>query len=160
MNAGEETRITDAGAALRYTLAGRAVFTLKSARTGVHYTYKVSIAADRRGTHTRSLFTDQANQEGPVRFVHLLTGPDNTGDYTYLGVIRDGAFRLTGKSRMTLTAAPVLALNFALRQLRTGVLPAALEFWHSGRCGRCARLLTVPESVAAGIGPECAAQMF
>ena len=31
-----------------------------------------------------------------------------------------------------------------------------LEVWHEGRCGRCNRALTVPESIASGIGPECA----
>ena len=31
-----------------------------------------------------------------------------------------------------------------------------LEFFHAGRCGRCGRALTVPESVASGYGPECA----
>lgn len=31
-----------------------------------------------------------------------------------------------------------------------------IEVWHEGRCGRCARRLTVPESILIGIGPECA----
>jgi len=30
-----------------------------------------------------------------------------------------------------------------------------LEIWHEGRCGRCNRKLTVPASIALGIGPEC-----
>jgi hypothetical protein len=28
--------------------------------------------------------------------------------------------------------------------------------WHEGRCGRCGRKLTVPESIESGFGPECA----
>lgn len=31
-----------------------------------------------------------------------------------------------------------------------------LLYYHEGRCGRCARRLTVPESIINGIGPECA----
>jgi hypothetical protein len=31
-----------------------------------------------------------------------------------------------------------------------------LEVWHEGRCGRCGRRLTVPESIESGLGPECA----
>lgn len=31
-----------------------------------------------------------------------------------------------------------------------------VEVWHDGKCGRCRRDLTVPESVARGLGPECA----
>lgn len=34
--------------------------------------------------------------------------------------------------------------------------PEGFEFWHEGRCGKCARRLTVPESIAQGFGPECA----
>lgn len=30
------------------------------------------------------------------------------------------------------------------------------EVWHEGRCGRCGRKLTVPESIETGIGPDCA----
>jgi hypothetical protein len=26
---------------------------------------------------------------------------------------------------------------------------------HEGRCGRCGRTLTVPESIESGFGPEC-----
>lgn len=36
-----------------------------------------------------------------------------------------------------------------------GVIPPSLEVWHEGRCGRCGRALTVPESIASGIGPVC-----
>jgi hypothetical protein len=42
-----------------------------------------------------------------------------------------------------------------LREDHTGVLGRLLEVWHEGRCGRCGRALTVPESVERGIGPEC-----
>jgi hypothetical protein len=38
---------------------------------------------------------------------------------------------------------------------REGILGATLEFWHEGRCGRCGRRLTVPDSIASGYGPEC-----
>jgi len=42
------------------------------------------------------------------------------------------------------------------RTLTSGkAFPAGFEFWHEGRCGKCARRLTVPESIANGIGPEC-----
>lgn len=34
--------------------------------------------------------------------------------------------------------------------------PPQMQFWTEGRCGKCARRLTVPASIAAGFGPECA----
>jgi hypothetical protein len=38
-------------------------------------------------------------------------------------------------------------------------LPGGYKIHHEGRCGKCGRLLTVPESVETGIGPECAKRM-
>lgn len=35
-------------------------------------------------------------------------------------------------------------------------LPSQIEVWHEGRCGACGRRLTVPESIANGLGPVCA----
>jgi hypothetical protein len=34
-------------------------------------------------------------------------------------------------------------------------LPNFIEIWHEGRCGKCGRTLTVPDSIANGLGPEC-----
>lgn len=34
-----------------------------------------------------------------------------------------------------------------------------VEVWHEGKCCRCGRKLTVPESIESGIGPECAGKM-
>lgn len=34
-------------------------------------------------------------------------------------------------------------------------LPVQVEVWHEGRCGHCGRRLTVPESIADGLGPRC-----
>jgi len=34
-------------------------------------------------------------------------------------------------------------------------LPDQVEVWHEGRCARCGRRLTVPESISSGFGPEC-----
>ena len=35
-------------------------------------------------------------------------------------------------------------------------LPEGYEARHEGRCARCGRALTVPESIDSGFGPECA----
>lgn len=34
--------------------------------------------------------------------------------------------------------------------------PEGVQLWHEGRCGRCGRTLTDPESCARGLGPICA----
>jgi hypothetical protein len=138
-----------APAALQFMLAGCATLTLRSQRTSTRYTYKVSRAKDDYGTRGTA----------PTWFVSLLSGPDNEGDYTYLGIIRDNVFRLTAKSRLSADTPSVKAFAWTFAKLMTRQFPAELEMWHEGRCGRCGRKLTVPESIAAGIGPECAGRL-
>lgn len=136
--------------ALEFILAGNAYFTLRSKKTGARYTYRVSKPKpeDKDG-----------GRLGTKWFVALLAGPENTSDYVYLGMITAGAFRLTKASKMSITTTPVKAIAWTLQVLSAGRLPDDLEIWHSGRCGKCGRVLTVPESVERGIGPECASQM-
>lgn len=38
----------------------------------------------------------------------------------------------------------------------TRALRGAVEIWHEGACGCCGRALSVPASVAMGLGPACA----
>jgi hypothetical protein len=131
----------DPGYTAGFLFAGRAVFTLvgKSRR----YTYQVDRMPARAG------------QRSPPYAVFL-----GTGDHgMYLGLINPGQYRLalTAKSRMTAEAQPVRALNWALPYLMQGKpLPSPAEIYHEGRCGRCGRALTDPESIKRGLGPLCA----
>lgn len=131
-----------------FVLAGRAVFTVSNP-AGERYTFRV--------THKPA-----AGKWAETWFAALLTGPNNESDYTYLGIVEpEGKVRLTGKSPYPETALPVKVLAFALR-VAWGVqkLPDGYAFHHEGKCGRCGRTLTVPESVESGIGPECAKMML
>lgn len=126
-----------------FITAGKATFTLEGRDT--RYTFRVR-------TPTR----------GATLFVSLLTGPDNTRDYTYMGVLHPatGYVRLTRASTYTDISTPVIALRWALAIVWTGgILPAPARLMHVGRCGRCGRALTVPSSILAGIGPECATKL-
>lgn len=143
--------------ALRFILAGNATITLKSLRTGAHFTYKVQEPQKK----------DPAR---PVWFVKLLTGPDNTGDYTYLGMITatplggrlglpvQPSFRATKATRNP-ESPSFKAFAYTFGALAKGQTPAGVEIRHEGRCGRCGRALTVPESIDRGIGPECWGRM-
>lgn len=140
-------QLKDTEAVGSFLFAGKACFTLKSRKTGTHFTYKVSHKKD-----------------GDVSFVSLLTGPNNTEDYRYLGLLPDNdATRLRGVGRGKSCAGPeapsARAFQFLLDSIWRGQIPEALEIWHEGRCGRCGRVLTVPESIERGIGPECASKM-
>ncbi|GMU26254.1 MAG: hypothetical protein AMXMBFR16_11590 [Candidatus Uhrbacteria bacterium] len=131
-----------------FATAGRAVFTVSNA-TGERYTFKVKRK-------------DNEAPRPPVYFVSLLTGPDNTRDYTYVGVLNDynGSVRLTAASRYAEDSKPVAVVRWALKKVwERGTLPAGYEILHEGRCGRCGRPLTVPESIKTGLGPECAGRI-
>lgn len=143
----ENGRMVDTQAILDFVTAGDARFTLVSTATGARYTYRV-----------------QASDSGEVWFVGLLTGPDNTHDYRYLGILsaRNGRlrFRWTGKSVAGQGAASVRAIEWYVRRLAGGEDVSAVEFYHLGRCGRCGRDLTDPESIRVGLGPVCREAML
>lgn len=138
----QEARLQDS-AALSFALAGNATLTLRSTKTGARYTYRVRQAEDKPG-----LF-----------FVSFLRGSDNEGDYSYMGLIRGGKFQLTAKSQLKTDSLPVLAFEWVFRRLSAGAATAGVEIWHAGKCGRCGRTLTVPESIQQGFGPECVTKM-
>lgn len=136
-------KFATAEAAKAYLLAGKATVTLRSARTGTRFTYRF-----RRG-----------KRDGSPVFVSVLTGSDNTGDYSYHGAIFSSKFtvKTSGWSQIGPDAPSARALAWALGKLSQGLLPDTLEIWHEGRCGKCGRALTDPESIAAGLGPICRA---
>lgn len=147
MNTTNDTTTTMAGKLTTSTfetfaLAGRAVFTAVSP-TGTRFTFRVRAPVGRLATIPGA--------EG-VRFVDVLTGPDNTHDFTFIGVIK-GGFRHSSKSAIAADAKSVLAFGWIWRHRAD---PTPVELHHEGRCGKCGRALTTPESIESGIGPVCA----
>jgi hypothetical protein len=140
-----------AAAALRFITGGNAYFTVRSQKTGTRYTYRVNRAAC-----SRCQKLDCKCWAWPTYFVALLSGPDNTADYTYLGMLRENQFRLTRASKMQDSSGPVKAFRWVYERLVRREMPTQTEIWHEGRCGVCGRPLTVPESIESGIGPVCA----
>jgi hypothetical protein len=139
------SQLREAADVRRFALAGRAHLTLRSKKTGTRFTYRLSRITD----------SDAA-------FASVLTGSNNEGDYSYAGIVDTSGFRTTRRSALTCDAPSVRALEwFSQKVLRDGMSPAdlGLEVYHEGRCGKCARLLTTPESVERGIGPECWSKM-
>lgn len=124
----------------QYVIAGNATVTIRSTQTGTRFTYKVQESKDNRPGQM------------PIYFVKLLNGPDNNGDYTYIGAIFANGFRATKGTRISTTAPSFVAFEWLSRHWED----RRVEVWHEGRCGRCGRVLTVPESIESGIGPTCA----
>ena len=131
-----------------FITAGKAIFTVSNGK-GEHYTYKIT-KKEAQGNYPAA------------HFVSLLTGPDNTSDYTYIGMldVLTGMVRTTAKSRLQRDSKPVRVINWTLGLVWSGAdLPEGYNLQHEGRCGRCGRALTVPESIASGLGPECAGKI-
>jgi hypothetical protein len=130
--------------ALEFALAGNAHFTVENPTTGNRFTFRVS-------TPKRP-----ARNGKTVHFVSVLTGPDNKRHYRYMATIFDGAdLRWTRKSKIADGAPSATAFKWAFKR-RFDFTDTPAEFWHEGKCGKCARMLTVPESVERGLGPVCA----
>lgn len=126
--------------AKEFILGGHALFTIKSKKTGKRFTYKVNVDSHNKG----------------ILNVYVLNGPDNTRNYKkfgYIGidsnmqVFRPGPY---DRDKDFCTAFDHVFLNLCI-----SLYMPDLEIWHEGRCCRCGRVLTVPESIERGIGPEC-----
>lgn len=130
---------------LTYATAGDAVFTLQGKTT--RFTYRVT-----------------KSEDGKIFFVKLMTGSDNETSYRYVGLIRNteaAEYEHGRKAKISEAAPGVKAFKWFWHALVTKdeAKLAQLTFWHEGRCGRCHRRLTVPESIERGLGPDCAAIM-
>lgn len=126
-----------------FILGGSAVFTVTNP-VGEYYTYRVNAI---EGDDKRVRY-----------FVGLLTGPDNTSDYTYLGVLNiyDGVVVLTNASKYSKESKPYRVINWLVGLIWADRdLPAGYSMKHIGRCAACGRPLTTPESLESGFGPVC-----
>ena len=135
-----------------FMTAGSATLTIVSLKTQTRFTYKL-VKSD----------PEKAVKPGnEVIFVRLLSGPDNEGDFTFMGTLfpsQSGwwTYRHSAKSRIGFNAGSVAAFSYLMRVTTLAKeIPPELEVWHEGRCGRCNRKLTVPGSIEIGFGPDCA----
>jgi hypothetical protein len=140
--------LADVESARTFLLGGNATITLVSTGTGVRYTYRVKRA--------------KGDKDNRPWFVGLLSGPDNSANYTFMGTIWPATkttpptFARGSSGKVSDNAPSMKAFRWFMGCLAYPNLPPSLEVWHEGRCGRCGRKLTVPESIASGIGPVCA----
>lgn len=132
----------------RFLLSGNARVTAVDLSTGFRKTYRVRLHPKR-----------------PEYLVDVLFGPNNTRDYLAIGCMAadDGVFTYHPQPKQSPEgAAGFEKLHACLglgSKLATPFFPRGFAVYHEGRCGRCALPLTVPESIEAGIGPECKSYM-
>lgn len=129
-----------------FALRGNAVFTIVSSKTGEHFTYKVQTPKKPGGT--------------ALGFVSVLRG--GTQEYAFIGsLFPEGdngvVFRHSPKSPVGVDAPSVKTFGWLWKKREEVDHPNFhSQILHEGMCCRCGRPLTNPESIAAGIGPDCA----
>lgn len=159
----ERGMMTDSCEIRQFILAGNSTFTVRSKKTGCRFTFKVKRTKGE---------PSQGWTNNPSWFVLGLTGPNNETDFRYLGLLRGPAVR---SGRMDWfpdrhnRVDPSAPIQRAWQWVMAGMVRAdtfnsdkflhRTEFWHEGRCGRCGRKLTDPESIARGIGPDCSGKL-
>lgn len=125
-----------------FALAGNAILTLQSGKTGNHYTYKIL----------------KSNNRDDLYIVKRLYGSDNENDYEYVGCyFSDTEIFVpakTYKDRTSLSWPPSMrAIRYFFEKIDN--IPDSLIVFHEGKCGKCGKKLTTPESIRRGFGPEC-----
>ena len=134
--------ITNHSDVTKYVFGGKGTCTIESKVTGGRFTYKMKRPKGER------------KENGPI-FIYVLTGNDNTNDYTFAGTLwPQFGYNHSKKSRIGEDAQSVKAFRWFISNVEKSLEKA--NFYHEGKCCMCGRKLTVPESIKNGIGPECA----
>lgn len=134
----------------QFAIAGNATFTVSNTASGNRFTFRVKKSKKKGAEH--------------LRFVSVLTGCDNENHYEFLGTIfRAGElyeeFKHGRRSRIKSDAPCAKCFSFIWKNINSLNNWPTIEVRHSGKCCRCGRKLTVPESIDSGIGPECAGRI-
>lgn len=138
----------------KFIFAGDALITIKNVDTGNRFTFKIK----KRGDKPRPTPID-------LYWVSVLTMPNNNDDgaYKFIGSMsREEGFRSSPKSYIKDNSLSVKVANYYFNRLlgfSKFPLHSNVKTYHNGFCGRCGRILTVPESIETGFGADCAAIM-
>lgn len=130
-----------------FLTAGKATFTLSKLATGERFTYEIC--------------KPEENFYGDF-FASVMKGNDNETDFRYIAMMSGASLtlRFTKGSKFASDSKEARGLAYVLDVVAgRKVLPVGFELRRSSKCGRCGRKLTVPSSIDAGIGPECAGKL-
>lgn len=137
----EQHLIKSTEAIEKFIFGGKALFTVKNEKTQNRFTYKI-----------------KASKDGKVFFISTFFGCDNESskNYKFIGTIFDRTKFVIGKKcKVNPEHLSIKGFDWFFRNLRAHTLPTDCGVYHSCKCGRCGRTLTVPESIESGFGPEC-----
>lgn len=117
----------------------------------LHGIFTVVIGSERR---TLRVITPQDGAMAGKTIIQFLSGSDNEHAYTGCAFMRDDRRGYTLWKRYQHSDLDrFIGALFNHKTCAAAGLAYALE---SGRCFRCNHVLTVPASIHAGLGPDCA----
>lgn len=129
-----------------FVTGGRATFTVKSV-TGEYFTYKVKAYPSEMEMHL----------EFRTYFAYVMTGPDNDASFSYIGIVRPmtGQLVITAKSKFSRSEKRVAVFLWATDHIwNAKPMPPGYQIKHAGKCGKCGRKLTTPESIDRATWPR------
>lgn len=122
--------------AFNFIFAGKCTVTFRNNLSGNRFTFKV----------------EKCKDNDKLFFIKVLTNPDQ---YAYIGTFMNGNYKHSVKSKIGNDATSVKVFQYVIHKLITKTLEDFIEIWHEGKCGRCGKKLTVPESIETGFGVVC-----
>lgn len=131
--------------ALEFMLAGKCECVLHSTKTNEDFRFEI---IKRQTEKDKNKF---------IYFLNYCLGHDKN----YAGVVwfddKTDEFRFSqgAKGQMTGNEIPIRSLIFVLNKLLREEHVNNLLVYHVGKCGRCGKKLTTPESILTGLGPTC-----
>lgn len=146
----KETHQLNSNNLKKFILAGNATFTVMNESTGNRFTFKV-----RNSNHKKP----ETKVMSDIFYVSVLTGQDNNSAYTFLGTFFGGkneVYRHSTKSKITNSANSNKVVDWFFNTfLKNPNNYPTIKVYHSGKCGKCGKKLTTPESIESGLGPYC-----
>ena len=125
-----------------FIFGGNATFTVINTQTKNRFTFRVK----------------QPKNNKSVFFVSVLNGSDNNSNYTFIGTYfnKTSNYIHGKKSHITKDAQSAKVINwFFSRFIDSEEKYPFIQVYHEGKCGKCGRKLTTPDSVKKGLGPIC-----
>ena len=116
-------------------------YTIKGPRG--HRTFRISTVKDRG--------SDFSHRNAGKRILAVMVGTDNEAGYKKIGWF-DGGVKIWANQKGTVYET----LGKVFEAVVVGKGIPGYEYMCSRRCRVCDRLLTSPESIERGVGPECA----
>lgn len=131
--------------AFEFMLAGKSEFILHSTKTNEDFKFKLDKKDSKYNAgefiYFVSLKVGRIDQYAGVMWFN-----SNTSEFNFKEKV-DGPVKAS--------SVEIRSLLFVLNKLYKEDTVQYLEVYHVGKCGRCGKKLTTPESILTGLGPSC-----